>query len=179
MVAAAAAVAIAVAAAAAAVAVAVAAGVAVAAVVPVAVAIAVAVAVAVAAAAAAAGGAGGAAFFFCCSRGPSASAPKSRARLRQAAGERRWGRWLSEKVAEEGRISVDIGCTGKREGEGAACEGTRSGTCEQGGPPQHIGRDAGTLQWWGGRPGSATGKEPEEGNSFRAPSTAGFYAEHD
>ena len=53
-------------------------------------------------------------FFFCCSRGPSASAPKSRARLRQAAGERRWGRWLSEKVAEEGRISVDIGCTGER-----------------------------------------------------------------
>ena len=32
----------------------------------------------------------------------------------QAAGERRWGRWLSEKVAEEGRISVDIGCPGKR-----------------------------------------------------------------
>ena len=27
----------------------------------------------------------------------------------QAAGERRWGRWLSEKVAEEGRISVG-GC---------------------------------------------------------------------
>ena len=25
-----------------------------------------------------------------------------------------WGRWLSEKVAEEGRISVDIGCTGER-----------------------------------------------------------------
>ena len=55
---------------------------------------------------------------FCCSRGPSASAPKSKGQATemqrgmsgQAAGERRWGRWLSEKVAEEGRISVDIGC---------------------------------------------------------------------
>ena len=96
-----------------------------------------------------------------------------------AAGERRGGRWLGEKVAEERRISVDIGCPGEWQGKEAGREGTGSSEGEQGGPPKHVSRYACTLQWWGCRPGAGAGNEPEESNSLGAPPAAGFYAEHD
>ena len=94
---------------------------------------------------------------FCCSRGPC-----TKKSCGHAAGDRRWGRWLGEKVAEE-----------------AAREGTSNGKSEQGGPPKHVGRDAGTLQWWGVRPGSVTGVESEESIKLPCTTAAGFYAQHD
>ena len=74
-----------------------------------------------------------------------------------AAGERRGGRWFGEKVAEERRISVDIGCPGERQGKEAGREGTGSSEGEQGGPPKHVSGYACTLQWWGCRPGAGAG----------------------
>ncbi|OLP76059.1 hypothetical protein AK812_SmicGene44056 [Symbiodinium microadriaticum] len=93
--------------------------------------------------------------------------------------KRRRGRWFGEKVAEERKISVDIGCPGERQGKEAGREGTGSSEGEQGGPPKHVSRYACTLQWWGCRPGAGAGNEPEESNSLGAPPAAGLNAEHD
>ena len=117
---------------------------------------------------------------FCCLRGPSAGRPRPRpdyvGMSGHAAGERRGGRWFGEKIAEERRISVDIGCPGERQGKEAGREGTGS---SEGGPPKHVSRYARTLQWWGCRPGAGAGNEPEESNSLGAPPAAGLNAEHD
>ena len=55
---------------------------------------------------------------FCCHRGPYAGRPRPRpdyvGMSGHAAGKRRGGRWFGEKIAEERRISVDIGCPGER-----------------------------------------------------------------
>ena len=63
-----------------------------------------------------------------------------------AGGKKRRGRGLGKKVAEERRISIDIGSTG--EGEQAGRKGPGRGECKEGGPPKHVGRNACTLQWW-------------------------------
>ena len=86
---------------------------------------------------------------FCCPRGPSAGRPKPgpdyAGMSGHAASKRRRGRCFGEKVTEERRISVDIGCTRKRQGKEAGREGADSGKGEQGGPPKHVSRYACTL----------------------------------
>ena len=61
---------------------------------------------------------------FCCPRGPSAGRPKPgpdyAGMSGHAASKRRGGRCFGEKVTEERRISVDIGCTRERQGKEAA-----------------------------------------------------------
>ena len=86
---------------------------------------------------------------FCCPRGPSAGRPKPgpdyAGMSGHAASKRRGGRCFGEKVTEERRISVDIGCTRERQGKEAGREGAGSGKGEQGGPPKHVSRYACTL----------------------------------
>ena len=62
------------------------------------------------------------------------------------------GRCFGEKVTEERRISVDIGCTRERQGKQAGREGAGSGKGEQGGPPKHsvvVGVQTGHGSWQG------------------------------
>ena len=62
-------------------------------------------------------------------------------------------------LVEERGISVDIGCTGMRQGKEAGREVAGRLKGEQSRPPKHVSRYACTLQLWGCRPGAAVGKE--------------------